>query len=151
MILTTTIYLRKEGYTLMLHRTKKKNDINEGKWIGVGGKLEKGESPFECAIRETFEETGYHIIDARFVGMVTFPGLHNGEDELMFIYESHHFEGELHGNDEGELKWIKDEELYDLPSWPADYYYLDWLKDNQFHQAKVIYDDDGTLVSYSEE
>mgnify|MGYP001643455320 CR=1 FL=1 len=68
----TLCYLQRDGKYLMLHRTKKKNDINEGKWIGVGGKLEPGETPYECALREIKEETGYRAKSCDFRGIVVF-------------------------------------------------------------------------------
>ena len=58
MTTTTLCYIENEGKYLMLHRVKKKNDINEGKWIGVGGHVEYQESPEECLVREVKEETG---------------------------------------------------------------------------------------------
>lgn len=41
MILSTLCYIEKDGKYLMLHRTKKKNDINKDKWLGIGGKFEE--------------------------------------------------------------------------------------------------------------
>ena len=54
---TTLIYLEKDGKYLMLHRVKKKEDINKNKWIGVGGHANEWESPEECLVREVKEET----------------------------------------------------------------------------------------------
>ena len=62
MILTTLCYLEKEDSYLMLHRVKKKKDVNKDKWIGIGGKFEKDESPEECLRREAREETGVEHI-----------------------------------------------------------------------------------------
>lgn len=107
MILTTIAYLKKDGKTLLLHRIKKKKDINEGKWIGVGGKLEPGESPDECVKREILEETGYTVHSIRCHGYVTFPSLYYGEDEGMFVYSCHDFEGTLKDCDEGVLEWVE--------------------------------------------
>ena len=149
MIITTLVYLKRNNQTLLLYRNKKEKDINQGKWIGVGGKLKNGESPYECAVRETYEETGYRIHSARFVGMVSFPGLYYGEDELMFIYTSSHFSGELHETNEGELHWVNDEEVGTLPTWEADHHYLSWPNDDKAHEAKVVYQNDH-LVSYEE-
>ena len=56
MILSSIIYIEKDEKYLMLHRTRKENDTNKDKWIGVGGKFEEGETPEECARRETKEE-----------------------------------------------------------------------------------------------
>ena len=72
MLNTTLIYIERDGEYLMLHRTKKENDLNHDKWIGVGGKCEEDESPEECARREAFEETGLSLGDLRYHGIVTF-------------------------------------------------------------------------------
>ena len=58
MEITTLCYIEKDNKYLMLKRVKKKEDINKGKWIGVGGHFEEGESPEECVCREVLEETG---------------------------------------------------------------------------------------------
>ena len=65
MINSTLCYLERGDAYLMLHRVKKKNDMNHDKWIGVGGKFEEGESPEDCVLRETFEETGltFHPVE----------------------------------------------------------------------------------------
>ena len=59
--LTTLCYIEKDGKYLMLHRIKKKKDINKDKWIGVGGHFEENESPEECLLREVKEETGFNL------------------------------------------------------------------------------------------
>ena len=70
---TTLCYLENHrGEYLMLHRVKKKIDVNQDKWIGVGGKFEGDESPDECLIREVREETGLALTEFRFRGVVTF-------------------------------------------------------------------------------
>jgi len=155
MVLTTMCYLKSEGGVLLLDRVKKKKDINAGKWIGVGGKLEKGESPRACAIRETFEETGLYMNICHLLGFVTFPGLYYGEDEIMFVYWSNDFSGTLHDTDEGVLKWIPDDQVFDMPTWPADHHYLEWMyaawhdHDTRVREARVVYEND-ELVSYEE-
>ena len=45
---TTLCYVTRGDQVLMLHRVKKKNDINHDKWIGIGGKFLPEESPDEC-------------------------------------------------------------------------------------------------------
>ncbi|WP_369597912.1 NUDIX domain-containing protein, partial [uncultured Oscillibacter sp.] len=69
---STLCYLERGDEYLMLHRVKKKNDLNRDKWIGVGGKCEEGESPEDCVLRETREETGLTLTDFRYRGLVTF-------------------------------------------------------------------------------
>ena len=73
MKLTTLCYIENErDEYLMLHRTKKENDLNHDKWIGVGGKFEGNETPEECLLREVYEETGLTLTGFRFRGIVTF-------------------------------------------------------------------------------
>ena len=62
MTITTLCYIENDDKYLMLHRVKKQNDINKGKWIGVGGHTEDQESPEECLLREVKEETGLTLI-----------------------------------------------------------------------------------------
>ncbi len=71
-VLTTLCYLERDGKYLMLHRTKKEHDINKDKYIGIGGHFESGESPDECLVRETTEETGLTLTSYRARGIVTF-------------------------------------------------------------------------------
>ena len=52
MLNTTLCYISRGSEYLMLHRVKKKNDINHDKWIGIGGKFETDESPDECLQRQ---------------------------------------------------------------------------------------------------
>lgn len=150
MILTTLAYLKKDGKTLLLHRTKKKKDINEGKWIGVGGKLEPGESPEDCIKREVKEETGYTLHSLKCHGYVTFPGLYYGEDEGMFVFSSHDFEGTLKECNEGDLQWVDDNLIPDYPKWEGDHHFFEWMEDDAYHHAKITYQDD-KLVDYQEE
>lgn len=150
MILTTMCYLQRDHQTLLLHRTKKKKDINEGKWIGVGGKFEAGESAEECMRREIYEETGFVAHQLQLHGIVSFPGLYYGQDEVMFVYTCHDFSGEMHECDEGELQWINDDQIASLPKWEGDYHFFEWLKDNKIHSAKIVYENDH-VVEYKEE
>ena len=147
MKLATLCYLKKENHTLMLHRVKKDNDIHEGKWNGVGGKLEAGESPEECAIREIFEETGLQAANPRLAGVLTFPLFAKGEDWYVFVYIVQEFEGTLIDSDEGNLKWIPDDEVMNLNLWEGDYIFLPWLQENIFFSGKFSYVD-GELVSH---
>lgn len=148
-VLTTMCYLKKDNQTLLLHRIKKKNDINEGKWIGVGGKVEKGESIDECIKREILEETGYTAHHVKLHGFVTFPSLYHGEDEGMFVFSCDDFSGQLRQSDEGYLEWINDDDISSLNMWEGDYHFFDWLNDQSFHYAKIVYEND-QLIEYQE-
>lgn len=143
MILTTICYLKKDHKTLLLHRTKKENDINEGKWIGIGGKIEKGESPIDCIKREVFEESGYILNKINYVGFITFPNIYHGEDEGMFLFTSDDFSGEMIQDcHEGNLKWIDDTKIKELPMWEGDRYFFEWFDKKNKILAKFSYEND---------
>ena len=114
MKISTLCYIRNRHQTLMLHRIKKKNDIHQDKWNGLGGKLITGESPEECIKREVLEEAGLIIKDPKLHGIITFPKFDGFDDWLVFVYSSYKFEGELIDSDEGELEWINNDVLFDL-------------------------------------
>ena len=136
---TTLVHIEKDGKWLMMHRTKKVNDENHDKWIGIGGKFNDGESPYECAVRETFEETGLTLLLAKLRGIVTFVSDEWGT-EYMFVYTSDDFKGELKECDEGSLEWIKKEDTLNLPIWEGDRLFLKMLIDNApFFEMKLVY------------
>ncbi len=138
---SSLIYLENSrGEYLMLHRVKKKNDINHDKWIGVGGGFEHGESPEECALRETREETGLTLTDCRFRGIVTFDC--EGQETLyMHLFTATGWTGELIDCDEGELEWVPKEKVYDLPIWEGDKIFFRLLEQERpFFSLKLSYD-----------
>ena len=139
MKLTTLCYLERGDEYLMLHRTKKKNDENHDKWIGVGGKFEAGESPEDCMHREIFEETGLLVTEYRYRGLVTFVSdLY--ETEYMHLFTVTDWTGEARECDEGELAWIKKQKLFDLTLWQGDRIFLKLLqKDVPFFSLKLTY------------
>ena len=137
----TLIYLENEaGEYLMLHRVKKKNDINHDKWIGVGGGFEHGESPEECALRETLEETGLTLTDYRLRGIVTFDC--EGQETLyMYLFTASAWTGELSECSEGDLEWVPKEKVYSLPIWEGDKIFFRLLEEGRpFFSLKLSYD-----------
>ena len=139
MKITTLGYLIRDDAYLMLHRTKKSNDPNHAKWIGVGGHVENGETPDECFIREVKEETGLTLRSLRLRSMITFIS-DEWEDELMFLYTSDDFSGELIPCDEGELAYIPREQVLSLPSWEGDRIFLqELMNDAPFFTLKLQY------------
>ena len=121
---TSLCYIIKEEKVLLLYRNKKENDANEGKWIGVGGKLEKGETPEECMKREVYEETGLKVTKYHYHGIIRFVS-EMWDDEEMNLYSVTGFEGEINSScDEGRLEWIDTEKVFDLPMWEGDKYFL---------------------------
>lgn len=139
MKLTTLCYITRDKQWLLLHRTKKQNDENAGKWIGVGGKFEVGESPEDCLIREVREETGLELCSYKFRGIVTFIS-DLWDDEMMFLYTADCFEGEIKDCDEGQLKWVDESRLAFLPMWEGDRIFFDLIKnDHPFFSLKLCY------------
>ena len=126
---STLCYIVKDGKVLMLHRVKKKNDINHDKWIGIGGKFEPEEAPEECILRETKEETGLTLTSWRCRGVVTFLQ-EGGEGEYMYLFTADDFTGELIECDEGDLQWVSMEFLDALPTWEGDRIFLNLLWQN---------------------
>ncbi len=123
----------------MLHRVKKQNDLNQDKWVGIGGKFEDKESPEECNIREVYEETGLTLNSARYCGIVTFVS-DKWETEYMHIFHSDSFFGELKECDEGNLEWVEKKKIYDLPIWEGDKIFLRLLEEKSpFFSLKLEY------------
>ncbi|MCD8097348.1 MAG: 8-oxo-dGTP diphosphatase [Lachnospiraceae bacterium] len=141
--LTTLRYIEQDGKHLMLHRVKKEHDVNEGKWIGVGGHFEEGESPEECLLREVREETGLRLVSWRFRGIVTFCA-DNAPTEYMCLYTADAFAGELSEDcAEGVLRWVPKEEVPTLPLWEGDRVFLELLtRDEPFFSLKLSYEHD---------
>ena len=126
----------------MLHRIKKKNDINEDKWIGIGGKFEENESPEECVLREAFEETGLTLKSVQYRGIVTFV-TDFCEGEYMHLFTCEEFEGKIKECDEGVLEWIDIEELENMNIWEGDKIFLKLLReDAPFFSLKLVYEKD---------
>ena len=136
---TTLCYLSVGGRTLMLHRVKKKNDVNHDKWIGIGGKLEHGESPEECMLREFAEETCLTPTGWCYRGLVTF--VSQDWCEYMHLFTATGFEGALRECDEGTLEWVPDEQVERLPIWAGDRVFLRLLREREtFFSLKLVYD-----------
>lgn len=139
MLHTTLCYLKIGEDTLMLHRVKKKNDVNHDKWIGIGGKFEHGESPEECILREFREETGLLLTRWAYRGIVTF--VSDDWCEYMHLFTATDYEGELRECDEGTLEWVPWAQIEQLPIWEGDKVFLRLLQENgAFFSLKLVYD-----------
>lgn len=139
---TTLCYLEQNGCYLMLHRVKKKNDVNHDKWIGVGGKFEPGEDAHACALREVYEETGLTMRAPRYRGIVDFycppwPA------ERMHLFTCSDFTGTMTDCDEGTLEWVPKQTVQTLPIWPGDKLFFRLLEqDAPFFHLELYYDGD---------
>ena len=141
MLLATLCYIQRDGCTLMVHRNKKVNDIHEGKWNGLGGKFESGETPEECVTREVLEESGLSIRDPELRGLLMFPKF-KGNDWYVFVFTADKFRGELIDSPEGKLEWIPNERVLDLNLWESDHIFTPWVQEGKFFSAKFEYEGD---------
>lgn len=138
---TVLCYLEDNGKYLMIHRVKKENDENHDKWIGVGGKMEAGESPFDTARREIFEECSLVPNKLEYRGIITFVSDIWGT-EYMHLFTSKDFSGEVsYDCDEGVLEWVKKEDIPSLPIWEGDKIFLSLLDtEKRFFSLKLVYE-----------
>jgi 8-oxo-dGTP diphosphatase len=137
---TTLVYIMHEDKVLMLHRNRKENDPNEGKWIGIGGHFEQDESPEDCMLREVREETGLSVSEYRYRAIVTFVS-DRYETEYMHLFTVTAFSGDLIECDEGTLDWIDFNKLFELPHWKGDEIFLKLIRDSNqpFFSLKLRY------------
>ena len=143
MINTTLCYITSGNQVLMLHRTKKENDLNKDKWIGIGGKFEANESPDECLLREVYEETGLTLNAWKCHGIITFLTDGEFEGEFMYLFSSDDFSGALKDCDEGDLQWVSRDFLDNLPKWEGDKIFLELMwQDAPFFLLKLRYSGD---------
>ncbi|MBP3721269.1 MAG: 8-oxo-dGTP diphosphatase [Clostridia bacterium] len=148
MINSTLCYLERkeadgEPEVLLLHRVKKKNDLNHDKWIGIGGKFEEGESPEDCLLREAREETGLKLTSWQYRGIVTFITTDLAETEYMHLFTADGFEGTLSDCDEGTLEWVPKRIMRTFPTWEGDRFFLDLLDQGApFFSLKLRYEGD---------
>ncbi len=139
MKLATLCYVRQKDRTLMLYRNRKPNDTHRGKWNGLGGKLEAGETPEDCVIREVKEESGLDVASMKLKGVITFPMFDGIDDWYVFVYLIGEFSGELIDSPEGELAWIENDHLLELNLWEGDQFFLPWLDQDRFFSARFVY------------
>ena len=140
---STLCYITRGNEVLMLHRVKKKNDVNQDKWIGIGGKFEGEESPDECLLREAKEETGLTLTSWQCRGVVTFLTEDPGQGEYMYLFTADGFEGQLTECPEGTLEWVSRDFVRQLPKWEGDQIFLDLLwQDAPFFLLKLRYEND---------
>ncbi|NUN08206.1 MAG: 8-oxo-dGTP diphosphatase [Ignavibacteriaceae bacterium] len=150
MKLATLCYIKNpaDKSTLMLHRIKKENDMHKDKWNGLGGKLHAGESPEECVIREIEEESGLRIKSPELRGFITFPAFDGFDDWYVFVFTAIDYSGILIDSPEGNLEWVPDKELYNLPLWDGDKIFFKWIEEKKFFSAKFNYNN-GRLIDYT--
>ena len=142
---TTLCHIEKDGKYLMLHRVKKKNDLNHDKWVAVGGKFEDKESPEECMLREAYEETGLTLINPEYRGILTFVS-DKWPTEYIHLFYANNFLGELIDCDEGNLEWVPIKDIYSLQLWQGDKIFLKLIEDKvPFFSLKLQYEGENLI------
>jgi 8-oxo-dGTP diphosphatase len=142
-------YIRKNGKTLMMHRNSRPEDMHFGKWNAPGGKIEPGETPEECVLREVFEETALSVESPCMKGVLTFPAFDGKEDWYVYVFTAEKFSGVLKKScHEGDLFWIDDKDLMNLSLWEGDRIFMKWLDGNRFFSGKFVYSPSG-MISHS--
>lgn len=138
----TVIYVKDKisNKFLFLYRNKKKNDINHGKYIGIGGKIEPGESKDACIVREVYEETNLKLKSFYYMGEVRYIHLDEDDYVAMHVYYSDDYAGAIKECTEGTLKFMSEEEFYESPHWEGDKIFLDYaLKNKPFKSVDYYY------------
>lgn len=140
MKIATLCYIKNKGKTLLIRRTRRKRSLFSGKWNGLGGKLQAGESLEDCVIREIKQESGLFIREPIFKGVLHFPN-NLGTDEawFVFVYVASTYDGKLEKSPEGKVAWIKDRKIKDLDLLPANHYFMPWLDKDVTFSAKFIF------------
>jgi 8-oxo-dGTP diphosphatase len=144
----TTVIIRDQSKTLMIHKDKNPESFMYGKYFPPGGKIEEGETPEQCAIREVFEETGLKVSNLKYRGRVLFDNHRrnfNGKPAkfnfLTYVYEASDFEGKIIESNEGSLEWINDSDILKLPIEKGDYMLYEWLEKGIKLNHRVVLSD----------
>lgn len=141
----TLCYIRRDGRTLMMLRTKVPGDPHWGRWNGLGGKMEPGETPEACVKREVLEESGLVLEDPRLRGILTFPAFEGDDAWYVFLFEAFSFSGELRECREGFLEWVDDSAIPTLNLWEGDHLFLSWMAEGRFFSGRLAYESGGLV------
>lgn len=146
MLLTTLCYIENADSYLMLHRIKKKADVNKDKWLASVENLKKAKCPEDCLLREAREETGLTLTDYRLRGVLTFI-CDPWESECIFLYTATGYEGKLTDCPEGTLEWVRKDEIHKLNLWEGDKIFFKLLNENYpVFSLKLVYENGDQLT-----
>lgn len=148
------ILSRDRSKVLMVHRLYKENDDHQGKYNGLGGKMEKNEDVATCMKREIFEESTLIVKDMHLRGTINWTNFgKNGEDWLGFVFLITEYEGEPStSSPEGPLEWVALKDLLNLPMWEGDRHFLPLVFDENpkiFHGFMPYENDEPKNWTYS--
>lgn len=111
---------------VLMVRRSRDGDVHQGKYNGLGGKLEPDEDVVTCMVRELREEAGIEVTALRLRGTISWPGFgKDGEDWFGFVFVVDAFTGTAPDrNDDGPLEWVEIGRLGELPMWDGDRHFL---------------------------
>ncbi|MCQ2086917.1 MAG: 8-oxo-dGTP diphosphatase [Bacilli bacterium] len=143
---TVLVYIERNNQYLLIYRNKKKNDMNQGKYIGIGGHIEEGETKEAALIREVKEETNLNIKSFKYRAKLTF--VNDDYSEYMHLFTSDDFDGELTEDcNEGELVWVDKDKILDFPSWEGDRAFLKVMEETDVYFEMTLKYKDDKLIS----
>ena len=114
----TLCYIIKNGKVLLI---KKKKGLGAGQWNGPGGKIEKSESPQDCAKRETYEEVKIVPEAPKKIGELKFYfGQEDKLDWLVHVFTDDEFDGIEKETEEAIPKWFRTDRIPYDDMWADD-------------------------------
>lgn len=139
----TLCYLRKDGRTLLIRKSQTNNPGPHFLYNALGGKIERGETPLECVIREVYEESGLTPKNLVLKGVVAISGAdipeYGVQDWYIFVYTTTEWEGELTPSVEGTPIWVEDSMILEYVANKGDKYLLERLSSSAWFEGKIIY------------
>ena len=136
-VYATLCFLLRNGEVLLI---RKKRGFGKGKYNGVGGRIEKGETPEEAAIREVEEEVGVKVLDLEPAGRLEFYSVGKEPDWVIFVFRSKRFDGEPKPSDEADPKWFPVSNLPYDEMWEDDRVWLPHVLAGKRVEAKFWFD-----------
>ena len=122
----------------------KKRGFGAGNWNGFGGKVEKGETIEEGAIRELKEECGITALDIVKNGIINF-GFESDPQKLeVHIYSVKNFEGEPNETEEMNPMWFHIDEIPFKNMWSSDLFWVPLILKGKKFKGSFLFDKPST-------
>ena len=137
----TLVFVIKDGNILLID---KKTGLGKGKINGPGGKVEKGEKPKACAIRECQEELSITVSDLQYCGQHRFQFV-DGYSIHVWVYKTEKFDGTPTESVEAKPLWVSLDEIPYEQMWEDDRIWLPMLLRGERFQGRWIFDGDSML------
>lgn len=140
-LVATLLFVVGEGQVLLI---RKKRGLGAGKINGPGGKLDPGESPEECAVRETEEELGVRATGVSEVGRLSFQFV-DGMRLYCHVFRADNCIGEPIETDEAIPHWTPVESIPYEEMWADDREWFHLLLARQCFRGYFDFDGDAML------